>query len=885
MSDSASNSHEALVIHQLFSRVASSVPDKVALQIKREGLWQRFTYKEIEALALKVGAFLIRAGLRKTDNVGLILENRPEWAVIYLGIMYAGLACVPIDIQLPDDELRNILNDCQARIIFTSHNLFLTKINPEIRSRLHKIVILDADKEGDSIVAFSKILERKDEKISWPNVSAADTASLIYTSGTTASPKGVILSHGNLCSNFRSINTLRICLPCDNLLSILPLHHTYPFTVTLLTPLLLGAQATYCASFKPEELTNIINEAQVTILVGVPQLFALLYKAISTKLQRIPSIFRFLLGPILRIKVRKSLGKSLRLFVSGGARLPPDVAKGLYNMGIKVIEGYGLTETSPVVSLNPPHKVKFGSVGKPVPDVEVKILDPDRAGVGEVLIKGPNVMQGYFRREDLTAEVLRGGWFHSGDLGYFDKEGYLFLTGRAKDVIVLSSGKNIYPEELEEVFLSQSPYIKEMCILSATEEKFGKESDSLYAVIVPNLEYFRQKNEINVHEKIRWELENISKKLASYQHIMGFCVAKDELPRTLLKKVKRYQVRQMYSPEVICSEEKREKPLSAEDASLLKAELSQKILAYLSGELKKKVYLDSHLEIDLGIDSLSRVELGLGLEALLKMHIPSRITEKAFTVKELILSLQEIITYPELSESKPGEEERKTWPQILKDDPPAEVRDKIRLYAGFFENFLTFVFKSAFWLGLKAFWFLKIEGRQRIPKHGPYIFCSNHASYLDGFVLFSSIPFNSAANIFFLGHAKIFEHPLIAWAIKLARLIPIDPAVHLTPAMQACSFVLAHQKNICIFPEGSRSISTELGNFKKGIAILAKELNIPVIPVYIQGSHYSWPRGTKFPRPYPLKIIFGKPVRWQDFGDDYAAITQGLRKEVLKLRP
>jgi long-chain acyl-CoA synthetase len=489
-------------------------------------------------------------------------------------------------------------------------------------------------------------------------------------------------------------------------------------------------------------------------------------------------------------------------------------------------------------------------------------------------------MQGYFKQPDSTTGLIQNGWFYSGDLGFIDKQGYLFLTGREKDVIVLSSGKNIYPEELEEVFLSQSPYIKEMCILGATEKKFGKDIESLYAVIVPDIDYFRKKNEINIKEKIRWEIDNISKKLPSYQHIMGFSIAKEELPRTQLKKIKRYQVRQAYLKERVSLEEGREVALSQEDAKILETALAQKVMNYISKELNKRVYLDSHLEIDLGIDSLSRVELGLELEALLKVKIPADFIEKVFTVKELIGNLQRVAPGKETLEFKEG---KKTWSQIIKQTPPDEIINKIRLTSGFLDKLLTFIFKNIFCLIFRVFWLLKIEGKEFIPKEAPYIFCPNHASYLDGFVLFGSIPFNSAINIFFLGHAAIFEHPLVAWTIKLARLISIDPATRLTEAMQACFFALSHKKIICIFSEGSRSISEEIGEFKKGIGILAKELNIPIIPVYIRGSHYSWPRGNRFPRPCPLKVIFGRPIHWQDLGDDYDTIANGLRAEVLRL--
>ena len=231
-----------------------------------------------------------------------------------------------------------------------------------------------------------------------------------------------------------------------------------------------------------------------------------------------------------------------------------------------------------------------------------------------------------------------------------------------------------------------------------------------------------------------------------------------------------------------------------------------------------------------------------------------------------------------------GTQKCKTWSQIINEAPPREVLAKIRVTSGFLDRLLTWIFKNIFGYIFRLFWFLRIEGKEFIPIDGPYIFCPNHASYLDGFVLFVSIPARSAANLFFIGHATIFEHPLVAWAVKIARLISIDPVIHLTEALQAARFVLGHKKLICIFPEGGRSVDSNVQEFKKGIGILAKELNIPLIPVYIRGSHFVWPRTRILPRIYPLKIIFGKPCFWQALGNDYATIAKGLRKEVLKLK-
>lgn len=881
-----------LTINKLFSQAVSSFGERIALQVKRDNLWSSVNYRDLEAQGLSIAAFLNAQGFKKGDFVALLLENRPEWAMIYLGIMFAGLSCVPLDPQLNAREVENLITDCGARCLFTCRSIFLEKNISGLKHKFSRIILLDSAAEEEGLVDFSKVRLTPYQGIALSQVYPQDTASLIYTSGTTGKPKGVLLSHYNLCSNFMSIREMNIVFETDNFLSILPLYHTYPFMVNLLAPLLSGARITYAQSLKPEELTGIIRDAGVTILVGVPQLFSMICGKIMEKLKVIPAFLRPLAVPVVKSRVRGSFGRSLRLLVSGGARLEPRVARLLSGLGLKIIEGYGLTETSPVVTFNPAERVKFGSVGKPVPGVEIKISAPDKSGLGEVLIKGPNVMQGYFKQPELTGDTVRDGWFYSGDLGYVDSEGYLFLSGRKKDVIVLGSGKNIYPEEMEEYY-GRSAYIREICVLSRKEEKFGRIQELLHAVIVPNLDYFRLKNEKNIRAKLRWELENLARALPSYKHIMGFTAVKEELPRTRLKKIKRYEVEQKYLRKKPLPEEAEKALLSAEDLKLLNTGTAKKVIEYLYKELKKPVYLDSHLEIDLGIDSLSRVELGLGLESYLSLKIPDNFVDRVSTVKEVITGMLELAgTQKGTAYAREAGEKEKAWSRILKEPPSKETIGKVSVSLTALDDTVAFIFKNVFLFMFRLFWLLRVEGRERIPAQGPYIFCSNHASYLDGFFIFASLPFKCARNVFFIGHAAIFEHPLVRWAERLARLIPIDPGTHLTEAMQATAFVLGHKKFACIFPEGGRSSGPEMGEFRKGIGILAKELNIGIIPVRIKGSYYSWPRGSVLPRPYPIRVVFGRPFNAGELKtaglelgakDDYEAITLGIRQAIAKL--
>lgn len=874
-------SEEKLVIHNRFSDVAAKFPQQTALQFKKDDTWQKLTYRELETQALKIANFLLNAGFKKGDTACIILENQPEWIIIYLGIMYAGMVCVPLDSQLMQLDLKNFIVDSSAKVAFCSQDVFSKKISPDIQKILNKIIILDREWP----------IEGPAERKNLPLVNPEDIASLIYTSGTTDKPKGVLLTHKNICSNFISTTKLNLCSASDNFTAILPLYHIYPFMASLIMPLFLGARVTFFpAGFKPQDLAKIIKEQEVTILVGVPQLFSLIHSMIFQKVNKIPYVLRFFILPLIKRKIKSIFGKSFRVMVSGGARLDPRIGSEFLTLGLKVVEGYGLTETSPVVTFNPLNKIKFGSVGKPISDVQIKIYHPDKYGVGQILIKGPNVMAGYFKQPELTSLSVKDDWLYSGDLGYIDKEGYLFLTGREKEVIVLDSGKTIYPEELEEYY-QKSPYIKEICILQKKENRFGYQTQSLYAVVVPDLEYFRQKQEGNIRDRIRWELENLAKQLPRYKHVMGFTVTKEELPHTALRKIKRYEVRQKFvTEEKAAAFDFKDIVFTEKDLRGINQDIAKKIIYYLFSQLKKPVYLDSHLELDLGIDSLTRVELGLGLEELFSIELSDEVLYAVSTVRDVISKVSELAD--KTAELKPQELAlaQKTWSQILEEEPPEEIVKRIRLKTRLSDILLTFLFKNILVFIFRTFWFLKIKGSENLPKQGPFILCPNHASYLDGFVVFCGLPFKLTMQAYFVGRRDIFEYPLLRWALKLSRLIPFDTASHLTEAMQAASYVLSAKKITCIFPEGQRSIDENVQPFKKGIGILLKELGVRVVPVYIKGSHRSWPRGRKVLRFCHLEIIFGKPVLAKDLVkekpavSEYEAIALALREEVIKLR-
>ena len=543
-----------------------------------------------------------------------------------------GATAVPIDPKLTAAEIINLLRDSQAKILFTSQELFLTfkdllKDTPDLKKTLlYPFPELAALKPADKINTADK-----SELI----------ASLLYTSGTTALPKGVMLTHKNFCSNFESISKLRIVTAKDNIVSLLPLHHSYPFMACLILPLLCGAKITFLNSLKPEDMLKCLRETKGTILVGVPQLYHLLHKSIIEKIDKPEALFSILkivnfsrqafrlnLNKIILTKTPPKIRSFFAFLFSGGARLDPKAARELTLLGFNLLEGYGLTETSPVVTFTPPGSAKFGSAGLPIPGVEIRINSPDHQNIGEVLIKGANVMKGYYNQPQESQEVLKDGWFYSGDLGYVDKDGYLFLTGRSKEVIVLSSGKNIYPEEIEAHYL-KTPYIKEICVL----ETAAGGTASLYAIVLPNFDYFRMNKEINIRGKIREAMENLSKELPAYKRIMGWTVTKEEFPHPLRKAQTLRNQGQIPGPR---PKEGPEALKAREEISPSADKIERQVIEFLGRELKRKVQASDHLELDLGIDSLTRVELAIGLEKMFNLNLADTDMADVFTVKELI---------------------------------------------------------------------------------------------------------------------------------------------------------------------------------------------------------------------------------------------------------
>jgi len=889
-----------------FEAVAARQPDRLALQIKEDAGYRHLVYGEVARQVRALAAAMVRVGLRPGDRVALVSENRPEWIVAYFAVTAAGGTAVPLDVQLSDGEIATVLEHAGCRIGIACGKQAARLLALTRERATFRVVDLDAEASEDRLLAFRAVPQDAAgaHAVSLPPVTEDALASILYTSGTTGTPKGVMLTHANFLANTRSILDFGLVNADDNLLALLPLHHAFAFTVQLIL-LFTGARLTFPASLKGPDLIACMQETGVTLLVGVPQLFYMLHKGIFDEIERRPVAVRWLLRSMLRLSgtlrprginlgrivfapVHRRFGGRLRILASGGARLDPAIARDFLALGFTLTEGYGLTETSPVACFNPLDRMRPGSVGIPLPGVEVKVASPDADGVGEIAIRGPNVMKGYYENPAATAEVMQTGWFLSGDLGFLDADGYLTITGRIKEVIVLSSGKNIYPEEVEEQYL-RSPYIKEVCLVPRTAERGGAEVEGLLALVLPDLDSFRAEGMTNVFETIRWDMENIGRKLPPYKRPTGLMIVKEGFPRTRLGKIQRHLVAQRFRDERAPAAAVPEAPPSEADASILDDEAGRRVLEYLCEAVKKPVVrLDDNLELDLGMDSLARVEMLVALEEMFGVEIPDEAAAECFTVREVVEHLQRLRGTPPgaaAAARRPG------WGKLLTGSAPAEVQTMVGASSRPSASVVTAVTRAICVAVFRTAYRLRVQGLRHVPAHGPVILVSNHCSFFDAFILAASLPLRISQQIFYMGFEWFFRHPILAWWGRGVRVIPVDMDTYLMRALQASALVLKQGKGLCVFPEGERSVDGRVRPFRKGVGILARELKVPVLPAHISGAFEAWPRGQSLPKIHRIRVRFGPVVTSEELlagegprgGDEYETIVMRLRERVIAL--
>jgi long-chain acyl-CoA synthetase len=897
--------------YELFCECAERWPDNVALEIQRRDRVEGHTYAEARRMAESIGRWLTEKGFQPGTRVAILADNHPRWITTYLGTIAAGCTAVPLDTAFQADQVAKLLQDSGSSLLFCDAR-HLAIAEEAIGESAIGIVLLDAPEAGrnprspqavelrsprtgelpvstrvradlDSIFAagpgsFAPVSSKNDS-----------LASLLYTSGTTADPKGVMLTHSNLMGEVRAVFAWAQLGPEDALLGVLPLFHVLSQMANLLVPLVRGSRVVYLETLNTTELLRALAEREITAFAVVPQFFYLIHERIFKEvalrgklaagsvraMMAITSFsrkFGWNPGPIFFPRIHNTFGRKMRYLVTGGSRFDPQIGRDFHALGIDILQAYGLTETSAAAFATSIDDNVIGSVGKPLEGVEGKIVDPqiidpqpreeDGQPVGEIAIRGAVVMKGYWNRPEATAAVLREGWLYTGDLGYFDAAGNLFITGRKKEVIVLSNGKNIYPEEVEAHYL-KSPYISEIAVLGLEGRPGEPRSERLHAVVVPNFAVLKERKIVNAKEVLRYDIEGLSAQLPSTKRIGSYEIWQHDLPRTTTRKLKRFEIEKQvraeqaegHSPDAEVSPEKL---LSAEDAAWLEqpdVQRAMKIIQEASRIKPQTIHPGDNLELDLGLDSMQRVELLVALEQEIGGDLEESRLSEIYSVRELVDGVRESAARGQVIPRA----HFAGWKAVLQEEPTdPELRVLVQPQP----------FKETFWYVLTRLaqliardrFPLRVAGLEKLPARGPFILCSNHQSYIDPLVLASVLPWEIFRKSFAVGTSDIFGEGFMRMLARWVRVVVVDPDANLIPAMRAGAFGLQHGGVLILYPEGERSIDGAPKVFKKGAAILSIHLQVPIVPVAIEGFYEAWPRGKPFQKFAPLRMIFGDPI-------------------------
>lgn len=793
---------------------------------------KEISYKEA---IVKSKIFSQEFPIENEDKVIIFMENRPELLYSFLGTWDKSGTCVCLDASLSGEELVYYINDSDSKYIYTSKgNLPKVQKALEISRKTLGIAVVDEieDKEFDGELVI--------------NAPAPENVALmLYTSGTTGNPKGVMLKFDNILINVEGLDKYNMFVQEDIVLALLPMHHIFPLLGSGVIPLAKGATIVFLKEMSSQAMVDAFQKYKVTMMIGVPRLWEMLHQKIMEKINAskiTKGIFK-LAEKIDNIsfskkifkKVHDNFGGNLRFFVSGGSKLDPKIARDFLTLGIKICEGYGMTETAPMISFTPLNEIMPGSAGKILPGIEVKIADD-----GEIIARGRNVMKGYYKRPEATAETIdRDGWIHTGDLGEI-KNDYLYVTGRKKEMIVLSNGKNINPIEIEQWIMGKTNLIQEIVVA---------EIDSvLTAVIYPNFQKISEEKVTNIKETLKWGvIDSYNGKAPNYKKILDIRIVQEEMPKTKIGKIRRFMIPEMLkgkdNENIVIEEPK------FEEYTMLKD--------YLVKVKKKPVTPFAHIELDLGMDSLDMVELLTYLESTFGIKASEELIIENSTVEKLAEYIKE----------NRGENviEEVNWKEYLNKDIDVELPKS---------NIVTKIGKAILWIVFKLYIRVKKEGAENITTD-PVIYAGNHQSFLDAFLFNHVVPTNVLNNVYYLAKVKHFSKGYMKTLGENSNVILVDINKNLGEVLQTLAMVLRSGKSVAIFPEGARTRDGKMLEFKKAFAILAKELNISIVPFGIKGAFEAFPSNSKFPKSSNVEIKFFERIEPKDMS--YEEIVEKTR--------
>jgi len=781
---------------------------------KDEMLFDNFlTYEEGFNLAKQRAAFCKSKGLKKGDVIAISALNSREWIMTYMAITMTGSIALPLDNNLPAKTQLEMMKEVKAKALFTDRKA-------DFKSRSVKIYSIHFD---------DNMKEAKGLKS--PDIDSEYPASYVFTSGTTGKPKIITLTHGNVFKTSISDSDWLGLNKEDNFLCILPLFHVYAFLANFGGPYAKGGSFVFLQSLKGPDIIEALKNNDFTVFPAAPQLWEMFMDAILKKAKNASSIKYSILMFFLKTQpafrytglsfiprkvfkpVRQVFGESMNYFISGGAPLKKKYFRYYERMGLPIIEGYGLTETTGPICISHVKKNKIGSVGPAMPGNEIKIKNTNDDGIGEVWLRGHSVMKEYYNNPEQTAEVFDDeGFFNSGDLGRVDRDGYLFITGRSKNVIVLDSGKNVYPEELES-FYKNSPEIAEISV-------FGRNSsgrEEVFAVIVP------EKKNVNAYDTIYNEIKKLNKGLPTYKTVGSFALSMDPLPVNSARKI--------VVSEVVKNLDRGLYMTAPDDrpthTAILTGETDREnyIIEILKLELNaKELYANDSID-EYGIDSLGTIEIAASIEEQLDISVDIAAFRNADTFQELVKYLASL----EVGQEKQNDYDILTSP----------ITTSARSFYNPVNELLVLILK----LAAKRYWQLSIKDRENLVMDNSIII-ANHQSNLDYLLMFCLLPYSKRKNLFVIGKNEL---RFLRFIFPGSNMLFVERDGNVMTALKAGSDMLRQGKSLFIFPEGTRSSDEEILTFKSGAAYLAKNLGKKIVPLAIQGTAKILPKGKGFP--------------------------------------
>jgi long-chain acyl-CoA synthetase len=881
---------------ELFEASVHAHRHRVALRMVQGEREERFTYGEVDRYSGRVASFLIRSGVGPGDRVLLISENRPEWAMSYFGTLRAGASAVPVDPELSEPEVVNLAQKAKAvacliseRSAHSLSGLFRAFAEAGLQTQVHSLA---QAMEGDA--AFPDRIGPVKK-----SASPEQVASLIFTSGTTGNPKGVILTHRNFASLVAKLSGAFPLRSGDALLSVLPLHHTFEFSCGFLMPFSRGAEITYVDELTADRLGEVFETGRITAMVGVPALWQLLHRKITQELTARPALVEqgirallsahselrnrtaFNLGKILFWPVHRKFGGRLKFLVSGGSALPEEIAKAFHSLGFNLSEGYGLTEAAPVLTVSAEgNKKPTGTVGKALPGIELKIDEPDGEGIGEVLARGPNVMAGYFEDRDATDAVLQDGWLHTGDLGRLDSEGNLFLVGRKKEVIIDASGRNVYPDELEAVY-ADHPHIKELSIVGLPDETGG---EKVACLCVPD---YGDRTREEIRREIEEHFHKKSAEMPFYRRVKVLRIWDGELPRTSTRKIRRrLVVEELKRLERIAASGERAKQAAVGSSPGGIEAWLYPLMAEVLQRPAVEIRPEARLTADLGFDSLMLTELSVVLEDA-GVSLPA---VEDLTQLNTVGDLQQLIAagWRGMAPAprrwsrgrgqgrRRGRAERGGRSKPQKEAAPGEAAPSKEIAV---PEAVASVGRSLLSFGQKVLYGgvfdVQVKGKNFIPQNRNFLVISNHTSHLDMGLIKVVLGEQGERLTALAARDYFFDTPLKrAYFENFTNLIPMDRHGSLRESLRLAGEALNQGYNLLIFPEGTRSATGQLLEFKPTIGYLALTYEVDLLPLYLTGTYEALPKGSIFPKGKDLKVQIGPPLMYAEL----QARTKGLAR-------